>query len=236
MFKEVKESLYLKDEFVIAISPERLNLTFSVQPKLTIPELGNEIAKQLKEERKQYPKTIVFCRRYEECARLYQVLQQVLQQDFVEPPGSQDLHVFRLVDMYTRASLPEMNEKVLASFKNKDSKLRIDIATLAFGMGVDCPDIRQIIQFGPASLVEDYVQETGRAGRNGFPSKAVLINKPSKHVGKEMKAYCENTTHCRRQLLLKNFICYVEQNIVPLCSCCDICAAMCECEKCYNVQ
>ena len=33
MFKEVKESLYLKDEFVIAISPERLNLTFSVQPK-----------------------------------------------------------------------------------------------------------------------------------------------------------------------------------------------------------
>ena len=89
-------------------------------------------------------------------------------------------------------------------------------------MGVDCPDIRQIIHFGPTSLVEDYVQETGRAGRNGFPSKAVLINKPSKHVGKEMKAYCENTTHCRRQLLLKNFICYVEQNIVPLCSCCDV--------------
>ena len=32
-----------------------------------------------------------------------------------------------------------MNEKVLASFKNKDSKLRIVIATLAFDMGVDCP-------------------------------------------------------------------------------------------------
>ena len=49
MFKEVKESLYLKDEFEIAISPERLNLTFSVQTKLTIPELENEIAKQLNE-------------------------------------------------------------------------------------------------------------------------------------------------------------------------------------------
>ena len=138
-----------------------------------------------------------------------------------------------------------MNEKVLASFKNKDSKLRIVIATLAFGMGVDCPDIRQIIHFGPTSLVEDYVQETGRAGRNGFPSKAVLINKPNKHVGKEMKA-CENTTHCRRQLLLKNFICYVEQNIVPLCCCCDICAATCvnvrnvtmfnKCENYSNIQ
>ena len=60
MFKEVKESLYLKDEFVIAISPERLNLTFSVQPKLTIPELGNEIAKQLKEERKHILKQLYF--------------------------------------------------------------------------------------------------------------------------------------------------------------------------------
>ena len=95
-----------------------------------------------------------------------------------------------------------MNEKVLASFKNKDSKLRIVIATIAFGMGIDCPDITQIIHYGLTSLVKDYVQETGRAGRNGFPSKAVLINKPSKHVEKEMKAYCENTTYYRRQLLL----------------------------------
>ena len=125
-----------------------------------------------------------------------------MQQDFVEPPGLHDLHVFRLVDMYTRASLPEMNEKVLASFKNKDSKLRIVIATIAFGMGIDCPDIRQIIHYGLTSLVKDYVQETGRAGRNGFPSKAVLINKPSKNVEKEMKAYCENTTYYRRLLLL----------------------------------
>jgi len=79
---------------------------------------------------------------------------------FLEPPGSLHIYIiFRLVDIYTRASLVEMNEKVLISFKKPGSKLRIVITTLSFGMGVDCPDVRQVIHY------EDYVQETGRAGR-----------------------------------------------------------------------
>ena len=75
MFKEMKESLYLKDEFEIAISPERLNLTFSVQTELTIPELENEIAKQLNEinilkqlyfvaDMKNVPGYIQYCNKY----------------------------------------------------------------------------------------------------------------------------------------------------------------------------
>ena len=65
-----------------------------------------------------------------------------------------------------------MNEAVLTSFKMQDSNFRIVTATL--GMGIDCPDIRQIIHYGPTSLVEDYVQETGRAGKDGFPSKQFI--------------------------------------------------------------
>ena len=45
-----------------------------------------------------------------------------------------------------------MNQKVLASFKKQESKLRIVIATLTFGIGFDCPDIGQIIHYGPTSL------------------------------------------------------------------------------------
>ena len=61
------------------------------------------------------------------------LLLQVLQQDFVVPPGSPDLHVFRLVDMYTRVFLPAMNKNVLTSFIKQVSKLRIVIATLHLG-------------------------------------------------------------------------------------------------------
>ena len=65
--------------------------------------------------------------------------------EFTEPPHSPDLHAFKLIDMYTRASLTKKIEKVIDSFKIPGSKLRIVIATIAFSMGVPFPDIRQII-------------------------------------------------------------------------------------------
>lgn len=232
IFQEIKRTLYLKDEFVVAVSPERTNITFYVHPRMNMSELGHEIAHELQEKRKSYPKSIIFCRKYEECAKLYQLLRQTLKQDFFEPSGSLDLHMFRLVDIYTRASLAEMNEKVLTSFKEKDGKLRIVIATLAFGMGVDCCDVRTIIHYGPPNQIEDYVQESGRAGRDGLHSQAILINNPNKHTQTDMKEYCNNTTQCRRKILFKNFLCYEELNIEQLCNCCDVCAEKCNCASC----
>ncbi len=42
------------------------------------------------------------------------------------------------------------------------SVLRLVVATIAFGMGVDCPDVRKVIYYGPPSDIEKYVQKTGR--------------------------------------------------------------------------
>ena len=47
--------------------------------------------------------------------------------------------------------------------------------TLAFGMGIDCVHVCQVIHWGPSLDIESYVQECGRAGRNGLPSNAVLF-------------------------------------------------------------
>ena len=52
------------------------------------------------------------------------------------------------------------------------SSLRVVIAIIAFGMGVDCPNVRQIIHWGPPSDIEMYVQESGRSGRDGKVSLA----------------------------------------------------------------
>ena len=68
----------------------------------------------------------------------------------------------------------EIKESILASFM-RASLLRIVIATAAFGMGIDCADVYQICHVGPPEDKESYIQETGRAGRDGSHSLALLM-------------------------------------------------------------
>ena len=63
---------------------------------------------------------------------------------------------------------------MMKSFAQQSSPLRIVMATLAFGIGINSPDVRTVIHYGASGKVEDYVQETGRAGRDGLNAKARL--------------------------------------------------------------
>ncbi|KYR00373.1 ATP-dependent DNA helicase RecQ family protein [Tieghemostelium lacteum] len=62
------------------------------------------------------------------------------------------------------------------------NNIEVVVATIAFGMGIDKPDIRVIIHYGPSSCIEEYYQESGRAGRDGLPSLSLIFFSPSDFV------------------------------------------------------
>jgi RecQ family ATP-dependent DNA helicase len=80
---------------------------------------------------------------------------------------------------HSRFGTANDREMLLARFTGRaDPPANVVICTNAFGMGLDVPDVRLVIHLHPPASVEDYLQEFGRAGRDGGPSVAVLFTGP----------------------------------------------------------
>lgn len=70
----------------------------------------------------------------------------------------------------------EQHERTNVQNRFVNNELRVVVATNAFGMGIDIPDIRSVVHFGISGSMEAYTQETGRAGRDGNESTILLLH------------------------------------------------------------
>ena len=171
----VCEKLSMVNPVVISQSPNKLNIKYIVHKKeASISDIIAPLANELKQHRKSLPRVIIFGKTYEACGEVYLYFKKHLGKESTEPVSAPNLARFLLVDMYTACTTKDVKDSIVKSFCKPNGTLRIVVATVAFGMGLDCPNVRTIIHLGAPSDVEAYIQETGCAGRDGAQATAIL--------------------------------------------------------------
>ncbi len=230
---QVSIILGMTNEVVVVVSPCKENLMFAVGKFESIAKTFRPMLERLRSEKTYFPRTVIHCRRYKDCSAICEYFRDTLGRDFTVPADTPDLPNFRLLDMYVSCTEEVVKDEILETFTASNSTLRVIVATCAFGMGVDCPGVRNVIHLGPPSDVESYVQETGRAGRDGQPSLALLLLTPRthRHTEKTMIDYATNSSECRQDVLFNDFDKYTHVDMGS-CLCCDVCAQSCVCGSC----
>ncbi|WP_411361127.1 DNA helicase RecQ [Pseudidiomarina salilacus] len=213
---DIIQRLHLHDPCVYKSSFDRPNIRYIVEDKFKPQkQLRDYIAKQ------KGASGIVYCgsrKRVDELA-------ERLRSDGIRAAG------------YHAGMEHEEREYVLRGFVRDD--IDVVVATVAFGMGINKPNVRFVVHFDVPRSIEAYYQETGRAGRDGLPAEALLLYDPSdanwirsiindipdeqrrqveQHKFGAMQALGEAQT-CRRLVLLNYFNEFRDEP----CGNCDIC-------------
>ncbi|RZB93209.1 Mediator of RNA polymerase II transcription subunit 34 isoform B [Glycine soja] len=196
----------------------RPNLFYMVKEKSSVGKVViDEIAEFIQESYPNNESGIVYCFSRKECEQVAKELR--------ERGISADYYH---ADMDVNA-----REKVHMRWSN--NKLQVIVGTVAFGMGINKPDVRFVIHHSLSKSMETYYQESGRAGRDGLPSECLLYFRPGDAPRQssmvfyensglqnlyDIVRYCLSKRQCRRSAFFHHFA-------EPLQECngmCDICA------------
>lgn len=229
MRKRLCSYLALKNPKQVVISPNNDNIRYTVLA--ADKQLGcfNWLVELMKKEKLNTPHTIIFCHTVSDIVTIFSMLLMKLGKDaYIE--GSLPHNKRCLVGVYYSATPESMKERISNFFGGKEGHERVVIASTSLSMGVDYPNVRYVIHFGPGRSLTDHLQQAGRAGRDAKPAYNIIY-----YLGKHLTGcnasvrYVVKKDDCIRRLLLNNFVDGNVSSVSPLHCCCSRCHKICAC-------
>jgi ATP-dependent DNA helicase RecQ len=214
--------------FELIDNPNRENIKLFVKKvKSTVPltDLFLYLIKLLKEKKELCVRFIIFCPSIKLCGDMFSAFKME------KTPN---------IDMYHSKTNETVKENIKQDMQDENGKIRVLIATSAAGMGVNFKGVNNVIHFGPPKDMDSFVQQLGRAGRDGSQTaKALLLfnSRQCRNLDDDMKKYIDNSDKCRRQIMLSAYNYNIEENRLKH-LCCDICKLSCLCgqENCNDYE
>ena len=152
---------------------------------------------------------LIYCTRRDDCERLATYIRTVMQNffDCNETHKKKNRKLLWTAESYHAGMAGPRRKQVQKAFMN--GNVRIVVATVAFGMGINKKDIRSVIHYNMPRDFESYVQEVGRAGRDGMFAHCHLFLDPNGKDVNELKRHINSNTierHALRKLLERVFV------------------------------